>query len=80
VKAAEQLKLRVLTVADPAIAELAAKLPAGRIYASGKGLVPNVSAALYTKLLAAAGPGARGSIWSTIISTYCRFALEWKWP
>jgi hypothetical protein len=56
VKAAEQLKLRVLTVADPAIAELAAKLPAGRIHASGKGLVPNVRTALYTKLLAAAGP------------------------
>jgi hypothetical protein len=41
-KAAEQLHLRVLTVANPAVAELAATLPVGRIHASGKGLAANV--------------------------------------
>jgi hypothetical protein len=30
-KAAEQLHLRILTVTDPAVAEIAAQLPAGRI-------------------------------------------------
>ena len=40
-KAAKQLHLRVLTSADPAIAALAAELPAGRIHANGRGLVPN---------------------------------------
>jgi hypothetical protein len=58
VKAAEQLHLRVLCAATPAVAELAAKLPAGRIHASGKGFVPNVRTDLYTKLVAAAGPAA----------------------
>jgi hypothetical protein len=58
-KAAEQLHLRVLTVANPAVAELAATLPVGRIHASGKGFVPNVRGDLYAKLLAMAGPPAQ---------------------
>jgi hypothetical protein len=58
-KAAEQLDLRVLTVATPAVAELAATLPVGRIHASGKGFVPNVRGDLYAKLLAMAGPPAQ---------------------
>ena len=57
-KAAEQLHLRVLTVAAPAVAELAATLPVGRIHASGKGFVPNVRGDLYAKLLAMAGAPA----------------------
>jgi hypothetical protein len=58
-KAAEQLHLRVLTVATPAVAELAATLPVGRVHASGKGFVPNVRGDLYAKLLAMAGPPAQ---------------------
>jgi len=58
-KAAEQLHLRVLTVANPAVAELAATLPVGRIHASGKGFVPNVRGDLYAKLLAMAGAAAQ---------------------
>jgi hypothetical protein len=57
-KAANQLDLRVLTVASPAVAELAATLPLGRIHASGKGFVPNVRGDIYAKLLAAAGAPA----------------------
>jgi hypothetical protein len=57
-KAAEQLQLRVLTVASPAVAELAATLPVGRVHASGKGFVPNVRGDIYAKLLAAAGASA----------------------
>jgi hypothetical protein len=58
-KAAERLQLRVLTVTTPAVAELAATLPVGRIHASGKGFVPNVRADLYAKLLAMADPPAQ---------------------
>jgi hypothetical protein len=58
-KAAEQLHLRVLTVANTAVAELAATLPMGRIHANGKGFVPNVRGDLYAKLLAMAGPPAQ---------------------
>ena len=64
-KAAEQLQLQVLTVATPAVAELAATLPVGRIHASGKGFVPNVRGDLYAKLLAMAGPPAHGTQPST---------------
>jgi hypothetical protein len=53
-KAAEQLQLRVLTVSTPAVAELAATLPMGRIHASGKGFVPHIRAELYAKLVSAA--------------------------
>ena len=60
-KAAEQLSLRVLPVATPAVAELAATLPVGRIHASGKGFVPNVRADLYAKLVAAAGTPAQST-------------------
>ena len=55
-KAAEQLKLRVLKVTGPAVAEIAAQLPPGRIHASGRNAVPNVSRDLYAKLVAAAEP------------------------
>jgi hypothetical protein len=58
-KAAKQLDLRVLTIATPAVAELAATLPVGRIHACGKGFVPNVRGDLYAKLLAMAGPPAQ---------------------
>jgi hypothetical protein len=56
-KAAAQLQLQVLRVSDPAVSALAAKLPAGRIHASGRGLVHNVRRDLYTQLVAAAGSG-----------------------
>ena len=65
-KAAEQLDLRVLTVATTAVAELAATLPVGRIHASGKGFVPNVRGDLYAKLLAAAGAPAQVTQSSTL--------------
>ena len=64
-KAAEQLNLRVLTVANPAVAELAATLPVGRIHASGKGFVPNVRGDLYAKLLSMAGAPAHVTQTST---------------
>jgi hypothetical protein len=59
-KAAKQLHLRVLTSSNSAVTALAAHLPAGRIHASGRGVVPNVRTDLYTKLLAAAGSSANG--------------------
>jgi hypothetical protein len=54
-KAAGLMGLSVLPVANQQQIEIAAKLPLGRLYSSGRGLVPNVRAALYEKLIAAAG-------------------------
>ena len=53
-KAADQLRLKVVTIANPALAEIAAQLPAGRIHARGRGVVPHVRADLYAKLVSAA--------------------------
>ena len=56
-KAAAQLKLRVLPVSSPEVADLGARLAVGRIYSNGRGFVPYVRRDLYDKLEAAAGAG-----------------------
>src|SRR6516162_8115817 len=50
-KAAAAMHLRLVEVTEPEVAEIAAKLPAGRLHANGKGLVPYVKADLYTSLM-----------------------------
>jgi hypothetical protein len=60
-KAASQLQLRTIAGDDPKIAEIAARLPVGRVHATGKAFVPFVRRDLYDKLIAAAGNG-NGSI------------------
>jgi hypothetical protein len=52
-KAAETMFLRLVEVTDPEVAEIAATLPAGRLHANGKGLVPYIKGALYNDLLMA---------------------------
>jgi hypothetical protein len=56
-KAATQLQLNVLTSSDPKIAEIAARLPVGRVHATGRMFVPFIRHDLYDKLLAAAANG-----------------------
>ena len=53
-KVAEQMRLQVLPIAHPVVAEIAAQLPAGRVHARGRGVVPHVPADLYAKLVSAA--------------------------
>jgi hypothetical protein len=60
-KAAEHLKLQILRITDPHIADLAGRLPAGRIHANGRGFVPFIRRGLYAKLAAAAGTPAQGN-------------------
>jgi hypothetical protein len=56
-KAANQLQLRTIAGDDPKIADIAARLPVGRVHATGKTFVPFVRRDLYDKLIAAAGNG-----------------------
>src|SRR5690242_6380869 len=56
-KAASQLELRTIAGDDPKIADIAARLPVGRVHATGKAFVPFVRRDLYDKLIAAAGNG-----------------------
>ena len=57
IKAASQLQLRTIAGDNPKIAEIAARLPVGRVHATGKAFVPFVRRDLYDKLIAAAGNG-----------------------
>jgi hypothetical protein len=52
-KAAASLHVRLVEVANPDLAEVAPKLPAGRLHASGGGLVPYIKGPLYLDLIAA---------------------------
>jgi hypothetical protein len=52
-KAAASMSLRLVEVTDPEVAEIAATLPAGRLHANGKGLVPYIKGDLYNELLCA---------------------------
>jgi hypothetical protein len=56
-KAATQLQLKVLASDDPKVAEIAARLPVGRIHATGRTFVPFIRRDLYDQLLAAAANG-----------------------
>ena len=58
IKAAAQLQLRSLAVTSPDVAEVAKRLPVGRIHGNGRNIVPNVSRDLYEQLLALAEPAA----------------------
>ena len=50
-KAAKAMNLTVCTAEGAALAELAKKLPSGRLYATGRGFVPSVERNLYSKIL-----------------------------
>ena len=56
-KAATQLQLNVLASNDPKVAEIAARLPVGRVHATGRTFVPFIRHDLYAKLVAAAADG-----------------------
>jgi hypothetical protein len=59
-KAAELMDLSVYAAANGELADLAKKLPVGRLYSTGKGFVPNIRQTLYSEIIAAlaGAPGA----------------------
>src|SRR5438876_2236837 len=59
-KAAELMDLNVYQAANCELADLAKKLPTGRLYSTGKGFVPNIRQSLYSEIVAAlaGAPGA----------------------
>jgi hypothetical protein len=54
-KAAQLMELKLCEAASPDLAELAKRLPVGRLYANGRGFIPNVRRDLYARLLAVIG-------------------------
>ena len=57
VKAASQLQLQVLANDNPRIGEIAARLPVGKVHATGRAFVPFIRRDLYDKLVAVASNG-----------------------
>ena len=53
-KAAETMHMRLVEITEPEVAEIAALLPAGRLHANGKGLIPYVKGDVYTDLMCTA--------------------------
>ena len=53
-KAAETMHLRLVEITEPEVADIAALLPAGRLHANGKGLVPYIKGDVYTELMCTA--------------------------
>jgi len=54
-KAADLMGLKVYEASPPEVAELAKKLPMGRLYANGRGFVPNIRQSLYSDLVVTLG-------------------------
>jgi hypothetical protein len=79
-KAAAQLKLRVLAVSNANIAELAARLPSGRVHANGKGFIPTIRRDLYSKLLQASGEPSGTQSTTTNASNQAALKLPSKQP
>jgi hypothetical protein len=52
-KAADLMELNVYEATAEEVAELVKKLPLGRLYANGRGFVPNIRQSLYSDLIAA---------------------------
>jgi hypothetical protein len=52
-KAADLMGLKVYEATAEEVAELVKKLPAGRLYANGRGFVPNIRQSLYSELVVA---------------------------
>jgi hypothetical protein len=50
-KAADLMGLKVYQATDPDVAAIAKKLPVGRLYANGRGFVPNIRQDLYSQVL-----------------------------
>ena len=52
-KTADLMGFKVYQASLPDVAEVAKKLPLGRLYANGRGFVPNIRQSLYTDVVAA---------------------------
>jgi hypothetical protein len=59
-KAANLLGFKVYEASSEDVAEYAKKLPLGRLYANGRGFVPNIRQSLYSDLVVALGLEPQG--------------------
>jgi hypothetical protein len=79
--AADLLGFKVYEASPPEVAEFAKKLPLGRLYANGRGFVPNIRQSLYSDLVVALGlePQAALSRNGDKDSLPVALGLPWSW-
>src|SRR5258708_27803615 len=64
-KVADLLGFKVYEASSEDVAEIAKKLPLGRLYANGRGFVPNVRQSLYSDLVVALGQEPQATLIKT---------------
>jgi hypothetical protein len=64
-KAADLLGFKVYEASSEDVAEYAKKLPLGRLYANGRGFVPNIRQSLYSDLVVILGQEPQGALTKT---------------
>src|SRR2546423_12970083 len=64
-KAADLLGFKVYETSPPDVAEYAKKLPLGRLYANGRGFVPNIRQSLYSDLVVVLGQEPQATLSKT---------------
>ena len=64
-KAADLLGFKVYQATPPEVAEIARKLPLGRLYANGRGFVPNIRQSLYSDLIVVLGQEPQATLSKT---------------
>ena len=70
-KAADLLGFKVYEASPEDVAEYAKKLPLGRLYANGRGFVPNIRQSLYSDLVVALGLEPQAALSKTATRTAC---------
>src|SRR6478672_13672981 len=64
-KAADLMGLKVYEASSEDVAEYAKKLPLGRLYANGRGFVPNIRQSLYSDLVVVLGQEPQATLSKT---------------
>jgi hypothetical protein len=64
-KAADLMGFKVYETSPPDVAEYAKKLPLGRLYANGRGFVPNIRQSLYSDLVVVLGQEPQATLSKT---------------
>jgi hypothetical protein len=79
-KAADLLGFKVYEASPEDVAEYAKKLPLGRLYANGRGFVPNIRQSLYSDLVVTLGKSRTQHLARTVTTIACQLPLACPGP
>jgi hypothetical protein len=79
-KAADLMGFKVYETSPPDVAEYAKKLPVGRLYANGRGFVPNIRQSLYSDLVVVLGQEPQAALSRNGNGLPVALGLPRSWP